>query len=362
MSQEKISKFFIEKKGWIPALFLFLIIFAIIFLPTITTIILSALFFAYAVTPIVNFLVKRLKIPKNLSTAIVMILIFTIFFFLMFIVLPVIIEKISIMIKNIPQLITIAIDKINNISVKAGFNLNENTLLSKEMLIKKLSATYQPLMKSASSIFSLIFKQTFSILGIIFNFIIFIVIAFFSILNFSEIKNRIKNIIPPSKRDYILDWIFRFDRILSGFIHGIFTVAFILGSLYSLGFTIAGLANSGSMGAMVGMLCMIPYVGIMTAFIVVSLLAVIGAGFTGFLKVLIVFGIIQTLDTIFITPNIMGKKVGISPVFVIIALFSGAEIGGLLGVLLAVPLFAMSKLIFEDMLISYKNSSFYKKN
>ena len=112
---------------------------------------------------------------------------------------------------------------------------------------------------------------------------------------------------------------------------------------------------------MVGALCFVPYVGLFTGIFISLILALISGGAAGMFKVLVIFVIIQICDTIFITPNIVGKKVNVNPVFVIIALFAGAEIGGFLGVLTAVPLFSMMKVVADEVIKRYKSSDFYNE-
>ena len=157
----------------------------------------------------------------------------------------------------------------------------------------------------------------------------------------------------------MMEWLDKFDRVLSGFIRGQIMVCFILGSFYTTGLTLAGLRDGASVGVLIGLLCSVPYVGIITGFIVATLLALSAGGWLLALKVLLVFAIIQTVDTVAVTPNIMGKKVGISPVFVIIALFAGAELACFLGVLVAVPTFAILKIIIAYIVEKYKSSAIY---
>ena len=361
MVKQKISTFLWDKKGWIPLFFLLLFILSIIFLPQITTIVIVALFLAYAISPLVNFLSNRFKVHRGLATSAIMFLIGIIIVFLFFLVIPVVVEKITIILKNLPAILLSFVDWVYEVSERLGIDLKENATLSKEMLINKLSETSSPIIKSLTSFFGILFKQTFSILSFFVNFVILTVITFFTSYKFPRIKKELKSLIPPSHNSEIMIWVKRFDTVLSGFIRGQLTVCFVLGALYSLGFVIAGVDNSGSLGAMIGMLCIVPYIGLITGFIIAALLALTSGGTIMLLKVLIVFVIIQTLDAIFITPNIMGKKVGISPVFVIIALFAGAEIGGLLGILIAIPSFAIIKLISEDIIEKYKKSTFYQE-
>ena len=184
-------------------------------------------------------------------------------------------------------------------------------------------------------------------------------ISFFISFNLPKLYDKTVALFPVRHKTSMVMWLNRFDLILSGFIRGQLTVGFILGSLYAVGLTLVGIENGGSFGAMIGLFCIVPYIGLFAGFLIVMLMALSKGGVLLLLKAVVVFVIIQVVDTAFITPNIMGKKVGISPVLVIIALFAGAELGGFLGILVAVPTFAMLKLISEEIVNRYKMSNHF---
>ncbi len=357
--REKTYLFLFDKKGWIPVIFILLFVFTVIYMPTITSIIMFSLFFSYAISPLVGFLTEKLKFPRVIAVAFIMFLIILLIVLLTIIVLPIIFQELSTLIKNLPAILGTLVAWFEEKSLALGINMNQSPAISQEVILEKLSSL-TPFMNSFQSFVEIIFKQTFMILGLFVNFIIFAVITFFVSLKLPFLYSSFQALLPKDHKRAILYWIQRFDTVLSGFIRGQLTVGFVLGSLYALGLTIAGLEAGGSFGAMMGVFCLVPYVGLFSGFVIISLMALSKGGFLLVLKIVIVFLAIQICDTIFITPNIMGKKVGISPVFVIIALFAGAEIGGFLGILVAVPTFAILKIISEDMIARYKESDFYK--
>jgi putative permease len=360
ITKEKVNSFLFDKKGWIPIFFSLFILSSVLLAPTITSILLFSLFFAYAIDPFVSFLSDRLKCPRFIASGVVIFLIVLIMLLLLVIVIPGIFEQLSSMLKNIDVIAMKIWDWINSFMSKIDVKLED--YFSKQELIKRFSSVSEPVFNSATSIFGLLFRKTFGVISFLFSFAIFVVIAFFSSSRYPEIKTAIFNLTPPHRKEYVKSWLIKFDAILSGFIRGQLTVCFVLGTLYSASFAMVGIDYAVSMGAMIGVFCIVPYVGLFTAVIIALFLSLAIGGPAAFLKVAAVFIVIQIFDTVFITPNIMGKRVGISPVFVIIALFAGAEIGGFLGVLIAVPTFAILKLLGDDVMVRYKASSFYNGN
>jgi predicted PurR-regulated permease PerM len=93
---------------------------------------------------------------------------------------------------------------------------------------------------------------------------------------------------------------------------------------------------------------LIPYLGFLTGIVLSSIMALVTFGDTEHLvQVLILFGIVQALEGTLITPRIVGNKVGLSPLAVILAIFAGGKLFGLLGVFLAVPVAAALRVIWR---------------
>ncbi len=358
MIQQKLYIFLIERKGWIPLGFLVLCFFILMLLPRITAILLAAFFTAYAVSPVVEFLDRRLRLPRSVATALLMTLALLFVASLLFIILPAIFAQLADAIKKLPALAAQMINWVYEKAYLNGVDITEYQNLTEEALLERLGS-FVPAFASLSQFIGAVFQKTFSVLSFFIDVLIYAVVTFFVSTRLPSIFNSITGLFPPAKKAEMLEWLDKFDRVLSGFIRGQLIVCFVLGSFYALGLTIAGLEHGGSLGVLIGTLCFVPYIGIITGIIISSLLALSAGGVVLMAKVFLVFVIIQTMDAIGITPNIMGKKVGISPVLVIVALFAGAELAGFLGVLVAVPTFAILKLIGGYMVEKYKSSAIY---
>lgn len=357
ITKDSLNRFFFDRKGWIPIFFSMIFILCIVVAPNITAILLTSLFIGYAIEPLVKFMSRKLKLPRSVASGLVLFFIVLFGLLLILIVLPGIIDQLTSAFRNFDTFSKDLWEWINAVSFKLGIDLSSH--IDRQELASRLSSVVEPVINSASNIFGVIFQKTFGVLTFLFNFVIFVVIAYFTSSRYPQIKESLFSLVPPGKQDSSKSWLNKFDMILSGFIRGQLLVCMVLGSLYSAGFAIAGIPNALSLGIMIGALCIVPYVGLFTGILISVLLTLVSSGPFALVKLAVVFIIIQTFDTILITPNIVGKKVGIQPVFVIIAIFAGAEIGGFLGVLIAVPTFAILKLLGDDMVQRYKTSSFY---
>ena len=357
ITKEKFNRFLFDKRGWILLLFVFFLVLTFILAPRMAAILVASFVAADAIEPIVDFFSKRLKVPRTFTTILSIISICLVVAVLLLAILPEIVMQLSnVNIK--PALISIW-EIANSQAGKLNINLKE--LVNQDEFVSVIGTHAASLSTVFSKMISILWTQTSSIVSILLDALIFVVITFFASSRFKKINESLFSLVPPHMQPAAKEWILKFDRIFSGFIRGQLTVCIILGALYAVLLTISGIKGGGNLGIMIGALCFVPYVGLFTGISISLILALISGGFWGMFKVLIIFVIIQICDTIFITPNIVGKKVDVSPVFVIIALFAGAEIGGILGVLTAVPLFAMLKVIVDVVVKKYKASDFYNE-
>jgi predicted PurR-regulated permease PerM len=138
----------------------------------------------------------------------------------------------------------------------------------------------------------------------------------------------------------------------------------ILGSYYAAGLTLAGLSFGLLIGVISGLISFIPYVGSLTA-LVFSL----GVAFTQFVpdwsRILIVAGIVvfgQFMEGNVLAPKLVGKSVGLHPVWLMFALFAFGYLFGFVGLLLAVPLAAASGVLIRFALARYLASPLYTGN
>jgi predicted PurR-regulated permease PerM len=206
-----------------------------------------------------------------------------------------------------------------------------------------------------------IFYSTFGFVGIILNVIIFSVVSVYLLKDFNNIAGSIKTIFPASKRDYAVGLLAKINDNLRYFLRGQLIICFILSLIYSIGLTIAGVPLAFIIGFIGGFGNLIPYVGTGIGIALASLLAFFQfPDFRHILYVLITFGTGQLLEGTVITPRIMGKGLGLSPVAVILSILICSQLFGFLGLLLAVPIASTIKVFIDELMSRYKSSQYYK--
>ncbi len=134
-----------------------------------------------------------------------------------------------------------------------------------------------------------------------------------------------------------------FVTIVVAFFRGQLLIAMIMGSLYALGFYSAGLQFGLALGLLFGLLNVVPYLGSIVGLSVVVPLAYFqeGGGLNTLGFCMSAFAVVQLLESYYLTPKIMGRQTGMHPVVVIVAIFFwGTALGGILGMIAAIPLTA----------------------
>lgn len=186
------------------------------------------------------------------------------------------------------------------------------------------------------------------------------VVAFYLLRDWDNLVAQIDSLLPRKYVSTIREQAKLIDAALSGFIRGQASVCLLLGTFYAVGLTLVGLDFGLIVGMVAGLLSFIPYVGTIVGFISGTGLAL--AQFSDWTSVALVVGVFvigQAIEGNFLTPRLVGDRVGLHPVMVIFALLAGGALFGFLGMLLAVPVAAMIGVLTRFAIKEYVASRYY---
>jgi predicted PurR-regulated permease PerM len=201
-------------------------------------------------------------------------------------------------------------------------------------------------------------KALLSLLGL---FVITPFVTFYMMKEWKVITGWVTALLPRPHEHVILGLFHEIDRKLSGFIRGQALVALFLGVAYAIALSIVGLRYGFLIGLASGFLSIIPMVGSVTGFVVGVLVAWLQTGELHFvITVAAIFLIGQMIEGNFLTPKIVGDRVGLHPLWVFFALMAGAALFGFLGMLIAVPVAAVISVLAAFSIKRYKASPYYK--
>ncbi len=158
----------------------------------------------------------------------------------------------------------------------------------------------------------------------------------------------------PETRKDVLYLTREFVAILVAYFRGQLLVAAIQGLLYAVAFALVGVPYGLAIGLLMGLLNVVPYLGSTLGLVLALPLGFADGGWTGLSLALGAFLIVQGIESYFITPRIMGDRTGLHPLVIMVALFFwGAALGGLLGLILAIPLTAFFVVVWRLLKAKY---------
>jgi predicted PurR-regulated permease PerM len=150
------------------------------------------------------------------------------------------------------------------------------------------------------------------------------------------------------------------DHLLAQYLRGQLLVMLLLATYYSVALAIAGFEVAVPVGIITGLLVFIPYIGFGIGLTLAVLSAILFFdGWYGLIAVGVVYGIGQMLESFYLTPRLVGERIGLHPLTVIFALLAFAQLFGFTGILLALPASAILSVVFRRARQHYLNSSFY---
>jgi predicted PurR-regulated permease PerM len=193
------------------------------------------------------------------------------------------------------------------------------------------------------------------------NAVLIPLFAFYLLRDFDRITARVRELVPRRHADGFVRIFRQIDETLAAFIRGQLLVMLILGILYSLGLVLFQVPLGVGIGLLAGLLSVIPYLGFMVGIGLALVMSLMGGELIwwNLMGTVVTFTVVQLLEGTFITPKVVGDKVGLHPVWVIVALMVGAQLLGVLGMLLAVPVAAVLRTLLVHGLEAYRGSEYF---
>lgn len=331
-------------------------------LPVLTPFLVAAIL-AYMCDPLVDNIslwgTKNYQLGRTIATALVMLAILGAITLLFLILIPVLQKESIIILERLPTLITNLRTNLEPwLQSKFGISLAIDSGQIQEIITKNW--------KTAGSILGDVLQtagsNTMALIGVIANILLLPVVLFYLLRDWDDLVAGIGNLIPRDIFDKTTEITQEIDKVLAEFLRGQFTVMIAMSIFYATGLWLAGLDMALPIGLIAGLLNFVPYLG---PAIGMGLALLAGAlQFTSFgqlIPVLLVFGIGQLIESNFITPKLVGDRIGLHPVVVIFALLAGGQLFGFAGVLLALPVSAAIAVGLRHTKYNYLGSDAYLK-
>ncbi len=213
----------------------------------------------------------------------------------------------------------------------------------------------------AGSLLEKLWRGGMALLNVLSLVLITPLVAFYLLRDWDRIVERIDTLLPRDMAPVVREQVAEIDRTMAGFMRGQATVCLILGTFYGIGLTIVGLDFGLLVGLGTGLISFIPYFGMLVGLAVGFGIAI--AQFSEWVPIALVaavFAVGQLIEGNFLTPKLVGEKVGLHPVWIIFALLAGGALFGFTGVLMAVPVAAAIGVLVRFAVGRYQVSPLYQ--
>ena len=186
------------------------------------------------------------------------------------------------------------------------------------------------------------------------------VVAFYLMRDWDVLVSKSLDLLPIAWQEKSAELVAESDEVVGAFLRGQFLVMCSLGIIYSVGLWLVGLQLAMLLGIIAGLASIVPYLGFIVG-IVASCIAAYAQfhDWTMLFWVLLVFGFGQAVESMVLTPVLVGDRIGLHPVAVIFALMAGGQIAGFVGVVLALPVAAVVMVFLRHAMHHYRASDLY---
>lgn len=338
-------------------LIVFLVTFSKLLGPILSPFIVSAVL-AYILNPLVVKLQRR-GVRRGLAALVVMSAAFLVLIALMLVIIPMLVEQVNSVVAKIPAIVDFvqskAIPWFNGYFGKY-FTVNADTVTA------WLRSNLPALQAQVQKWMPMLMQQGTSLAVWLGNLVMLPLLLYYFLRDWNRWADGLRTMVPRRYLDTYNRISGNMDRVLGEFMRGQLLVMIVMGLIYGIGLMLVGLDSGFAIGMVAGILVFIPYLGAFTGLLLATLAAVLQFnGWTGLLLVWGVFGIGQFLESFFITPQIVGERIGLSPFWVIFALLAFGQLMGFVGMLVALPLAAVAQVLLQEGKIVYLNSTFYRR-
>lgn len=369
------------------------------YLRSIFTPVLIGLMLAYIFNPMICYFEERWRVPRPVTISAILVLLVVLLVVLSVWVIPTLMSEAFSLLSNIPKYVRTVIHELEQKHVRIGTleSIHNLTTLPQGNPQDMMQTLFNWTSEAFGYIGTVIATSTYVILTMI-----LIPIYFFSFAwQFEPILRKVRDHIPPRHRERTLDILHQMDNAVSGFFRGRLTVAFIMSAVFMLGWRLADVPYWFLLGIVAAVLNIVPYLvivvwplAVLLKWLNVSVAATTAAASTQaaasatvgavaaatqalatqpaatqaassqaagvswdwlYLAIgpTIAYLVAQFLDNWFITPIIQSRSSNLSAVTIMIVVLVGGAVGGLYGLLLAIPVASCAKILAKEVLIPH---------
>ena len=315
---------------------------------------------AYFLDPVVARL-QRARLSRTMATTLVTIVAVVVSVGVVMAILPPLFGQIQSLITSAPEYIVKAMGRLQPLIEPLRIRLGLEPLSVHDLQSEATQWAGKGL-AFAGGIVGALAQRGVAIINLLGLLFITPVVTFYLLRDWEKVVAAIDSTLPLDHADTIHKLTHESNVAIAGYVRGQALVCLALGSFYGIGLTLVGLQFGLVIGLIAGAISFIPFVGTFVGAVMAlgMALATFPPEWMGVVKVAAVFVVGQMLEGNFLSPKLVGDRVGLHPVWIMFALLAGASLFGFTGVLIAVPVAAVLGVIARHFLARYRESALYR--
>lgn len=328
-----------------------------------------ALVLAYILDPAVDVLERR-RVPRGLAVALLALPVVGALALALVFGIPALGRQVDALIEQAPVLLErlarwgeALLDRLSRVDIpglREDLVLEQLRAFDADRLVAALQERQTEIARRAWAAVLGVGRGIGTVLTIIGYLVLTPVLAFYLLKDYDKIVARLRPLVPQSREREWLAFLAEYDELLSRFMRGQVLAAAFVGVLTWLGLFALGFPYAGLVGAVAGVFNLVPYLGLVVSVVPAVIIALLTGNVLGSLvKLAVVFGVVQFIDSSVTGPRIVGGSVGLHPVWVMLAIAIGGFFFGFVGLLIAMPAALLLKLLLRSALERYQRSAWY---
>ena len=324
--------------------------------PVLTPFLVGAVL-AYALHPAVERLAAR-RVPRVLAVALVEVASIVVLLAVLLLIVPILSKELPLLREQIPLLADRLNRGLSPWLAQFGVNVALDIGSIKAFVLKYLDANLEDWLATVLSSARIGGSILLAIIG---NAILVPMVLFYLLMDWPNLVERTSRLVPPRMRERVHGFVEECDSMLGQYLRGQLLVMLIMAVFYSVGLALFRFDLAVPVGVFTGLAIFIPYVGFGLGLLLALLAGVLQfTSVYGLVAVAVVYGIGQLVESLFLTPRLVGERIGLNPLMVIFALLAFGHLFGFVGVLIALPVSALLVVAARRLSALYLQSDLYR--
>ncbi len=326
---------------------------------------------AYLLNPLVNWMELLLKrwlgwarwlSPRAVAVGLLCLVVVAVLVLVVIVVVPTAYQQVRTTAAKVPDYARTVQAKVGPLVERLNLEYPTQVAQVRQELEKAAKAHALDVVAPTTRLIQAVFSSALSLFLALVNLLIIPIFAVYLLYDMNRIREGLRELVPHRYREYVYARTRAIDQVLSAFVRGQVTVCLILGTYYAVALTLCGVPMGLPIGFAIGFFNLVPYMSTTLGLPLALVLSWLDdQSWQALIAVAAVFFSGQIVEGNFITPRIVGQKLGLHAVVAMLAVIVGGTLFGFIGMLLAMPVTACLSVFWVDLRALYLRSEFFKR-